>query len=504
MPTRRNVDTLPPTGPLITALRRGVRTMKGRPASDPTSWRFQAKIHGTWDTPAHPTWNRCQHGSFLFLSWHRMYLYFFERILRDASGGDPNFALPYWDWTTQRALPRPFRQPADASNPLFVPAPGRARRMNAGRKLRRPDVQTGQAMRFPNFSSPKGSGLSFGGQMVTQPIHQAQRPVFGQLEASPHNVIHGKVGGRGGGPHNPNEALMGWPETAALDPIFWLHHANIDRLWKVWLRRSESGPNPVDNSFWMERQFTFFDKNGARKSMSGQDILNTVTQLDYRYDDDPPGLVSVRVPFFAIREVEPAPAAHSNDEVDRTMLGESVGGGEEMIELGAAPKRVALQLRDEATERVAAVARAEVVPLEERIVLNVEGVQFDDQNPGVAYEVYLNLPEGQEPDFQSDYYVGNFGFFGMGTHGAEAGGHGGHPADLSFDVTDVVRALRERGEWREGEATVSFVMSGLEPPEEEEEEQAEGAAEGFAAEQEEEEEPPGRPRIERVTITTGP
>jgi hypothetical protein len=62
-------------------------------------------------------------------------------------------------------------------------------------------------------------------------------------------------------------------------------------------------------------------------------------------------------------------------------------------------------------------------------------------------------------------------------------------------VTDVVRALRERGKWREGEATVSFVMRGLELCEEE----ADGA-EGFA---EQEKEVPGRPRIERITITTG-
>jgi hypothetical protein len=83
----------------------------------------------------------------------------------------------------------------------------------------------------------------------------------------------------------------------------------------------------------------------------------------------------------------------------------------------------------------------------------------------------------------------------VGTYETEEGGHGGHPADASFDVTDVVRALRERDEWREGEATVSFVMRGLEPP-------AEQAlsAEAIA---EQEQEPPGRPRIERVTITTG-
>jgi tyrosinase len=37
-----------------------------------------------------------------------------------------------------------------------------------------------------------------------------------------HDEIHGTVGGNGG--------HMGWLDVAAFDPIFWLHHANIDRL----------------------------------------------------------------------------------------------------------------------------------------------------------------------------------------------------------------------------------------------------------------------------------
>jgi hypothetical protein len=484
MHVRRNVFNLTPNGPEITALRNGVREMKNRPASNPTSWRFQANIHGTFDTPAHPTWNRCQHGSFLFLSWHRMYLYFFERILRAASG-DPDLALPYWRWNVQRSLPIAFRQPANASNPLYESR--RALAINQGAQLPASAVTTAGALNFNNFSSPFGSGFSFGGQRVTQPVHQIGP--HGRLEEDPHDGIHVLVGGRGVAAQH----WMSFPETAARDPIFWLHHAMIDRVWKVWLRQREGRRNPVGNDFWMNTTFRFFDENGAQVTMRGRDILNTVTQLDYRYDDDPPGTISVRVPF-AVPEPEPAAAAQSDDDIERTLLGESVVG-EEMIELGAAPKSVPLQMREEASERVAAVAQAEAVPLEERIALNVEGVQFDDQNPGVTYEVYLNLPEGQEPDFQSDYYVGNIGFFGVGTYETEEGGHGGHPADASFDVTDVVRALRERDEWREGEATVSFVMRGLEPP-------AEQAlsAEAIA---EQEQEPPGRPRIERVTITTG-
>jgi hypothetical protein len=277
-------------------------------------------------------------------------------------------------------------------------------------------------MSFPNFSSPVNSGQSFGGRRVTQPIHLAQNPIFGALENAPHNVIHGLVGGPGGGPNNPSQALMSWPQTAARDPIFWLHHANIDRLWKRWLDQGGGRQNPVGDSFWMNHQFNFFNENGNQVSMSGEDVLNTVTQLDYRYDDDPPAS-AISVPF-AVPEIEVVAAGSQNDdETERTLLGESVVG-EEMIELSAAPKRVPLQLRDEARERVTEAAQAEAVPLEERIVLNVEGVQFDDQNPGVTYEVYLNLPEDQDPDYQSPHYVGNIGFFGMGTYEAEEEGTG--------------------------------------------------------------------------------
>ena len=492
MPTRRDVSDLAPNGPAITAIRDGVAEMKSRADSNPTSWRFQANIHGTFDTPTQPTWNRCQHGTFFFLSWHRMYIYFFERILRAASG-DQNLALPYWRWTTNRRLPLAFREPADTSaNPLYTPrrAPG----MNDGsQQLPLSAVQIGTAMNFTNFSSPTGSGLSFGGQRVTQPVHFTGP--HGSLEGSPHDVIHGLVGGSGGA----NQHWMSFPETAARDPIFWLHHAMIDRLWKRWLDRNEGRQNPVGNSAWMDTEFAFFNENGQQVNMRGQDILDTVNQLDYRYDDDP-SLSGIRVPFAAA-EVEVVSASaqgnsDADDESDRTLLGESVG--EDMIELGAGPKTVPVELRDEARDRVAAVARADAVPVEERVVVNVEGVQFGEQNPGVTYEVYLNLPEDQRPNFQSDYYIGNIGFFGMGTHEAAEGGHGGHPADLSFDATDTVRVLRERGEWNEGEASVSFVMRGLVPSAEEEE-----STEALAEQAEPQEEPPGRPRVERVTITTG-
>ena len=106
---RKNIYTWATNGPEMTAYKKGIAAMKSRAATDPTSWSYQAAIHGTIKEPEKEAWNQCQHQSFFFLSWHRMYLYYFERILRKASG-DPNFTLPYWNYSneSERAISRSF------------------------------------------------------------------------------------------------------------------------------------------------------------------------------------------------------------------------------------------------------------------------------------------------------------------------------------------------------------------------------------------------------------
>jgi tyrosinase len=260
--------------------------MQSRPSTDPTSWIFQANIHGTYDQPSNQqeaqSWNQCQHGSFFFFSWHRMYLYYFERILRAASG-DPNLALPYWNYTDdpnlpdpdRRQLPLAFRQPADpSSNPLFVSQ--RAGPINSGTGYLAPgDVDYSAAFVYTNFDAPVGSGAaSFGGP--TRSNHSTSNDDFGALESTPHNVVHGDIGG-----------LMNDPNLAARDPIFFLHHANIDRLWTRWLAQGGGRQDPLSNLVWMNTIFTFYDENGQQVRLSGKDILDTVSQLNYCYDDDP-------------------------------------------------------------------------------------------------------------------------------------------------------------------------------------------------------------------------
>ena len=167
----------------------------------------------------------CQHGNWWFLPWHRMYLYYFEQILRDASG-DTNLTLPYWDWTDpdQRSLPAPFLDP---NSPLYEP--NRSFEANAGGALDPAAVRWTQARAEIAFSSTLPQ-RGFGGQAAGWP--GSYQP-HGAMESLAHDLVHDQIGG-----------LMGDPRTAARDPIFWLHHANVDRLWNQWLLASSGRANP--------------------------------------------------------------------------------------------------------------------------------------------------------------------------------------------------------------------------------------------------------------------
>lgn len=441
---RRDVGALAADGDVLTAYRAGIASMRGRPADDPTSWTFQANIHGAFDN-SNPAWNQCQHGSFLFLSWHRMYLYFFERIVRAASANDA-FGLPYWNYrlASQRQLPQPFRQPADAdANALYIDERNPA--ANAGGFLPESAVLHDQAFSFNNFTSPAGSGQGFGGQQVSGFTHFAQP--HGQIESQPHDIIHVLIGGQAG--------FMADPRAAARDPIFWLHHSNIDRLWNRWLDLGNGRANPVDDGPWADTAFTFFDENGGAVELTGKEVVDTASQLDYRYDDDPivePDPAEPPCP-------EPGPVTESLT-TPRTLLQSS---GE--TSLGEQPSTVRLQGLEESSGNLL----NGVVTDESNarsLILRIEGIDYDDQ-PGVYYEVYINPPDDAQPSHRNRHYVGNITFFAIKPHhsGETQGGEshpGGEGGTQTFDITALARRLSMDSDWDPNAISVSFIKRDLE------------------------------------------
>lgn len=414
---RENIYTFQQSPIKIAALRRGIQVMQSRPATDPTSWNYQANVHDANNQSNATAWSTCQHGSKFFLSWHRMYLYYFERILRQASG-DPNLALPYWNYSdvsAQRVLPSSFRTPANTSNPLYVSQ--RNSSINNGTALPSRDVSYSQAFTYTNFLSLSGSGQSFGGQNIS-PTHFGSP--HGRLESRPHDQVHVDVGG-----------WMSDPATAALDPIFWLHHANIDRLWERWLQRGGGRANPTQDQQWMNTNFTFFDENGNQVQLTGSQIVNTAQQLNYRYDDNQAQSSS---------NVNNVAAASQRPVATSQTIGSSTNSQQGLTELGQASLTLTIPLNQQGGLRTAAQS------LEQRpLVLNVEGVQYNPKN-FIAYEIYLNLPQGVTPNPESPYYVGKLALFAYPQGGT-----------FSIDISPTVRDLQQQNGLSGDSFSVTFV-----------------------------------------------
>src|SRR5262249_5744061 len=177
-------------------------------------------------------------GTWCVRPWPRASLFYFERTLQDAVG-DPTLALPYWDWSdpAQRDIPDVFW-----ADPLLDPARGVKPRDRLLEEFVGPgarDWALGAADFLP----------SFGGGPAAK-LREISPLGAGLLEGGPHNSVHPWAGGD-----------MGSPATAAWDPIFWLHHANIDRLWVQWLATDPGHLNPADPA-WLGQQFWFVDEKG--------------------------------------------------------------------------------------------------------------------------------------------------------------------------------------------------------------------------------------------------
>lgn len=272
---RQNVAGMDENHPVLMSYRKAIVEMKKLPATNPLSWQFQANMHGALNMDgANDAWRWCMHGNWYFLPWHRGYIYYFEKIVRKMSGDD-GFRLPYWAWETegQNALPAPFRQKQynGMVNVFFDGT--RVKAANSGMPLR-PDDQSGsfatdwQNVRGVSQFTTSFAALSYGGLRVDKTMIP-KRPVsmdHGAMESQAHDLIHDAVGDDTGN--------MGDPDTAARDPIFWLHHANVDRLWNRW--RDIAGhinPDRVADKDWYDQEFPFYDENGKQVVVSVSKIL---------------------------------------------------------------------------------------------------------------------------------------------------------------------------------------------------------------------------------------
>ena len=430
--------------PMIYAYARGVQVLKDRTSVDPLDpigWQYQSDVHGT-DVNPDSFRNQCQHFTWFFLPWHRMYLAWFERIIRSAISDladiddetKRTWALPYWNYSSddaaRRRLPQAFLDTTlpdgVTSNPLRVP----------GRNLNNGSALPASAVALTNALAPvpfAGIGGFAGGRTGFSHAGEDPGSSMGPLEGTPHGAVHVQVGG-----------LMGSFNTAALDPIFWLHHANIDRLWEVW-RGMPGRANTTESQWLTGLTFRFHDENAAQVDDTAQDVLETEAQLHYRYED-----TSAPADMPAHDDEEAAVGAASEPENPP----ELVGASDTAVALTGDTTRITLGIS--APEGPLAEADTPVAAA----YLRLEDVT-SPAPAGVTYGVYLNVPD-EEPATDDAHYVGEAAFFGVEETRNLDNEHGG--IRLAFDITALYRRLNGEGRWND-QVSVTFVPHYVEPPE---------------------------------------
>jgi tyrosinase len=216
---RLNVDAMTPTQ--LAAYRAAIAA--SMQVSDERGYNFQAGIHGL---PL-PIGCDIAHGRPLFLPWHRAYLYFFELTLR-AQGAD--VTLPWWDWTADRRIPTAYSRVRveGRKNPLHS---AKVDPVALSQGARSGDVKAPNTVRFPGQA---GSPPLPSADDVQQVLALGDFLDFTQQLEQLHNDVHVWVGG--------DQGHMSDIPFAAFDPIFWAHHAMIDRIWRLWqLRHPQAG-----------------------------------------------------------------------------------------------------------------------------------------------------------------------------------------------------------------------------------------------------------------------
>ncbi len=260
--SRKNAGSLNAQSTIIKSFRKGIELMQALPNNDYRKWDKFIKIHGTSSASYDPIYNTGPnaHGTQFFLAWHRMYIYFFERIIIKLSQ-DPGFRLPYWDPVTYRYLPNYITAETYSDD---------------GVTKTNPLKNSSRAKEFFNKDQHK-----FFMKSVNQALAQENSycSFLEQLETQVHGQMHGVIGGSSG--------ELGNLKISPQDPLFFMLHANIDRLWERWISRDNKYPQT--NEF-LNQYFYFIDENGNTVKMKGRQVLSTANQLGYKYSS--PGTVT--------------------------------------------------------------------------------------------------------------------------------------------------------------------------------------------------------------------
>jgi tyrosinase len=164
--------------------------------------------HGTLSRPLR-TPDQTENALQRFLPWHRMFLLEFEQALRRHVAG---VTLPYWNWSSHRGIP------SILSDPAMPRTIRNSVEFGSGTVVRNPGGNPG----FPTLPTAAEVNAALSNTTF--------RPLTLALERL-HNTVHMWGGGRLPSGEDGTLSLI---RISPADFAFFLHHAEIDRLWSVW------------------------------------------------------------------------------------------------------------------------------------------------------------------------------------------------------------------------------------------------------------------------------
>jgi hypothetical protein len=236
-----------------------------------------------------------------FFAWHRQFLKSFEDALRSVSG-NPYLSLPYWDWSVNQSATSSWPFGIDflgengqgtnwqVMDGMFAYNTGRWN-LNVRTNLEPPYLrrQFGPSQ-HPPLSLPTLTDLrttleqtpyDTGPFWDTRSGSGFRNTAEGWIGPGMHNLVHAWVGG----------SML--PMTSPNDPVFWLHHCFVDKLWADWQAKHKgdagyqaylptAGANPGHN---LHDPMAFDVPNMKDKTVTPADVLDH-RKLGYRYDTD--------------------------------------------------------------------------------------------------------------------------------------------------------------------------------------------------------------------------
>jgi len=377
-------------GPNFQSFVDAIKTMRDNTNSnDINSWVYWANIHE----------NHCPHGIPYFLAWHRGYVYLFEMQLKKVAKNSA-LQLPYWDYYTDPNMPEDFTNNEYPS--LYV---DNRRSTNVRNALTLDPFQDA----IKNFQ--RGRVNAF------EP----------SVESKPHNPVHNLIGG--------------WMPTmqSPRDPIFWLHHGNIDRLWVAWVNADNGRQMPPSTDGYWNGSFDY----GPSGTLPRKVTISTFG-LGYNYENEsmpnqlPPTPAPARPRVSRLKAMPPQLSGANVTEL---------GGGDELsldqnsitVEIPVAKKE-----QPRVQSLIANQLNAKNMYTSVSVVLDRLSLTGAGASGGYYYNVYLDLPEKPSAQLDGDaYLLGTLGPFEIAAseHHAKAALGAGNAIQLVFPATAILQHI---------------------------------------------------------------